>query len=116
VSEITRLLIDRVQRRLRAQHIEIQVEESAVEYLADLGFDPEFGARPLRRAIQREMENELSRLVLSGELAPDDRVVVEAGADGLAFEVQRGAAEISDEVDEGDEREEARPQAAGARA
>jgi ATP-dependent Clp protease ATP-binding subunit ClpC len=116
VSEITRLLIDRVQRRLRAQHIEIQVGESAVEYLADLGFDPEFGARPLRRAIQREMENELSRLVLSGELAPDDRVVVEAGADGLAFEVQRGAAEIADEVDEGEEREEARPPAAGARA
>ena len=116
VSEITRLLIDRVQRRLRAQHIEIQVGESAVEYLADRGFDPEFGARPLRRAIQREMENELSRLVLSGELAPDDRVVVEAGADGLTFEVQRGAAEIADEVDEGDEREEARPPAAGARA
>ena len=59
-------------------------------YLAEIGFDPEFGARPLRRAIQRELENELSRLVLSGELAPDDRVVVEAGDGGLTFEVAQG--------------------------
>ncbi len=108
VAEITRLLIDRVSRRLRAQHIELEIADSAVELLAEIGFDPEYGARPLRRAIQRELENELSRLVLSGELAPDDRVVVEAGDEGLTFEVAKGAAEIADQVDEADERHETR--------
>ncbi len=115
VAEITKLLLDRVGRRLRAQHIELEVADSAVEHLAEIGFDPEFGARPLRRAIQRELENELSRLVLSDELAPDDRVVVEAGDGGLTFEVAKGAAEIADEVDDAAEREEAR-EIAGSRA
>jgi ATP-dependent Clp protease ATP-binding subunit ClpC len=115
VAEITKLLLDRVGRRLRAQHIELEVADSAVEHLAEIGFDPEFGARPLRRAIQRELENELSRLVLSGELAPDDRVVVEAGDGGLTFEVAKGAAEIADEVDDTAERAKAR-EIAGSRA
>ena len=90
LKQITGLLLDRVARRLRAQHIEIEFDEDAVEHLAEIGFDPEFGARPLRRAIQRELENELSRLVLEGALAPDDRVRVGE----LTFEVERIGAEI----------------------
>ena len=57
--QITSLMLDRVARRLRAQHIEVEFSEAAVGHLAEIGFDPEFGARPLRRAIQRELENEL---------------------------------------------------------
>ena len=53
LAEITRLLLDRVRRRLRAQDIEPEFTDAAVEHLAEVGFDPEFGARPLRRAIQR---------------------------------------------------------------
>ena len=75
--EITRLLLDRVSRRVRAQGIEPEFTDEAVAHLAEEGFDPEFGARPLRRAIQRLVENELSRMVLSGELNPGDRVVVD---------------------------------------
>ena len=74
LKQITRLMLDRVARRLRAQHIEVEFTDEAVEHLAEVGFDPEFGARPLRRAIQRELENEVSRLLLSGALQPDDRV------------------------------------------
>jgi ATP-dependent Clp protease ATP-binding subunit ClpC len=100
LAEITKLLLDRVRRRLRAQHIEVEFSDDAVEYLAEVGFDPEFGARPLRRAIQREVENELSRLVLEGSLAPGDRVRVDLLDGELTFEAEKGAAEEAGEVDE----------------
>src|SRR5215216_6002781 len=94
IGEIARLLLDRTTRRLRAQGIEVEFTEGAVDLIAEEGFDPEFGARPLRRTIQRRVDNELASMVLSGSLDPGDRVVV--GADGeagvLTFEVVAGAA------------------------
>ena len=59
--------------------------------LAEEGFDPEFGARPLRRTIQRRVDNELSRMVLGGTLKPGDKVVVDAKEGSIAFEVVEGA-------------------------
>jgi ATP-dependent Clp protease ATP-binding subunit ClpC len=56
----------KVTRRLRAQRVGVEFQDAAVEFLAERGFDPEFGARPLRRTIQRHVENELSRLLLEG--------------------------------------------------
>jgi ATP-dependent Clp protease ATP-binding subunit ClpC len=99
VAQIAGLLLDRVRRRLRAQHIEVEFTEPAIEHLADVGFDPEFGARPLRRAIQREVENELSRMVLGGALAPDDLVRVDARDGRLTFEVEQGGAERAEDVE-----------------
>jgi ATP-dependent Clp protease ATP-binding subunit ClpC len=93
LKQITRLLLDRAARRLRAQHIEVEFSDEAVEHLAEVGFDPEFGARPLRRAIQRELENEVSRLLLSGALQPDDRVRVDYDDVQLTFNIDKGAAE-----------------------
>src|SRR2546421_1732169 len=93
LAEITRLLLDKLARRLRAQRIEVEFTEGAVELLARAGFDPEFGARPLRRTIQRLVENELSRMVLSGTVNEGDRVRVEPADGELRFEVEYGAAE-----------------------
>ena len=93
-------MLDRAARRLRAQHIEVEFSDEAVEHLAEIGFDPEFGARPLRRAIQRELENEVSRLLLSGALQPDDRVRVDYDDVQLTFDVEKGAAEAMEEVEE----------------
>jgi ATP-dependent Clp protease ATP-binding subunit ClpC len=90
--EITQLLIDRLARRLRAQHIEVQFSDEALRVLAREGYDPEFGARPLARTIQRLVENELSRMVLSGEAEPGDKVLVEADGDRLKFDVERSGA------------------------
>jgi ATP-dependent Clp protease ATP-binding subunit ClpC len=95
--EITRLLLDRLVRRMRAQGIEVSFSDEAVELLAHEGFDPEFGARPLRRTIQRLVENELSRMVLSDEVRPDDRVTVDALEGELRFDVETGTAVESDE-------------------
>jgi ATP-dependent Clp protease ATP-binding subunit ClpC len=94
ISEIARLLLERTERRLRAQDIEVEFTDEAVELLAEEGFDPEFGARPLRRTIQRKIDNQLSKMVLDGSLEPGDKVV--AGAEGgeITFEVVEGTAVV----------------------
>jgi ATP-dependent Clp protease ATP-binding subunit ClpC len=90
--DITQLLLDRLIRRLRAQHIELEFTEEAMHLLAREGYDPEFGARPLARTIQRLVENELSRMVLSDEIEPGDKVRVDVDVDDLTFDVEKGAA------------------------
>ena len=90
--DITGLLLDRLSRRLRAQGIQVQFGEEAVRLLAREGYDPEFGARPLRRTIQRLVENELSRMLLDGSVEPGDKVAVDGAGDRLRFEVEEGAA------------------------
>ena len=94
ITQIAGLLLDRTARRLRAQDIEVEFTEEAIELIAEEGFDPEYGARPLRRTIERRVDNELSRMVLSGALEPGDKVRVEADLQEgrLSFEVQQGAA------------------------
>jgi len=87
VEQIARLLLDRVARRLHAQHIQVTFTDDAVAHLAERGFDPEFGARPLRRTIQREVENELSRMLLGGELSEGDTVTVALEKGRLAMTV-----------------------------
>ena len=97
--DITGLLLDRLSRRLRAQGIEVEFTERAVDFLANEGYEPEFGARPLRRTIQRLVENELSRMVLAGSVGPSDRVVVDVADDRLDFQVEHGASEkVNEEV------------------
>jgi ATP-dependent Clp protease ATP-binding subunit ClpC len=98
LAQITQLLLDKLARRLRAQHIEVEFTEDAVQLLAREGFNPEFGARPLRRTIQRLVENELSRLVLSGGVEPGDKVRVDVLEGDLHFDVDRGAAAESGQV------------------
>ena len=87
LTEITRLMLDRVARRLHAQQIEVDFTDAAVQFLAEEGFDPEFGARPLRRTIQRLVENELARMVLSAELESGDSVTIDERDGRLQFEV-----------------------------
>jgi ATP-dependent Clp protease ATP-binding subunit ClpC len=91
ISEITRLLLDHTSGRLETQGVAIEFTEAAVAMIAEEGFDPEFGARPLRRAIQRRIDNALSRMILDGSLKPGDKVAADAGEDGLGFEVIHGA-------------------------
>jgi ATP-dependent Clp protease ATP-binding subunit ClpC len=93
LAQITKLLLDKLARRLHAQHIEVEFTDAAVELLAHEGFDPEFGARPLRRTIQRMVENELSRMVLSGAVNEGDRITVDAVDGQVRFDVEHGAAE-----------------------
>jgi ATP-dependent Clp protease ATP-binding subunit ClpC len=97
IVEIASLLLERTTRRLRAQNIEVEFTEEAVELIAEEGFEPEFGARPLRRTIQRRVDNELANMVLSGSLEPGDRVIVGGEEERLTFEVVEGAAAVAAE-------------------
>jgi ATP-dependent Clp protease ATP-binding subunit ClpC len=114
LAEITKLLVERVARRLHAQRIEVVFTDEAIELIAREGFDPQFGARPLKRTIQRLVENELSRMVLGDRLEPGDKVTVDADGDELKFEVDAGGAQLAEPGAEGDqaEREAAQPAAA----
>ncbi|WP_236827666.1 MULTISPECIES: AAA family ATPase [unclassified Blastococcus] len=87
LERITDLLLEETRRRLRAQGIELDVSPEAVSWLAERGFEPQFGARPLRRAIQREVDNRLSRLLLDGRVRSGQRVHAVVGDGRLDFEV-----------------------------
>jgi ATP-dependent Clp protease ATP-binding subunit ClpC len=78
LARITDLLLDETRRRLAAQDVTVEFTPAAVGWLAERGHEPQFGARPLRRAIQREVDNRLSRLLLGGDLRPGQQVTVDA--------------------------------------
>jgi ATP-dependent Clp protease ATP-binding subunit ClpC len=88
---ITDLMLDETRRRLRAQDVDIEVTDAAVEWLVERGFQPEYGARPLRRTIQRELDNRLSRMVLGGELPAHSRVRVDVADGRLVLRREEGA-------------------------
>jgi ATP-dependent Clp protease ATP-binding subunit ClpC len=87
LRQITDLLLEDTRRRMRAQDIEVEFTPEAVVWLAEKGHEPEFGARPLRRVIQREVDNPMSRLLLDGRLHRGQRVRVTVRDGGLDFEV-----------------------------
>ncbi|MFF8789744.1 ATP-dependent Clp protease ATP-binding subunit [Streptomyces sp. NPDC015125] len=85
LREITGLLLDGTTRRLRAQDISVEFTPGAVDWLTHRGHQPEYGARPLRRTIQREVDNALSRLLLDGALSEGGAVRVEVKDSELVF-------------------------------
>jgi ATP-dependent Clp protease ATP-binding subunit ClpC len=78
IADIVDLELDKVARRLSDYEIQIQTTEEARLLLADLGYDPEMGARPLRRVIQNKVEDHLSDALLSGEFTNGDRILIDA--------------------------------------
>ncbi len=89
IKAIVNILIGRVQRELRGQGMELELTDSAKDLLAKEGFDPNFGARPLRRTIQRLIEDQLSDELLRGNFSAGDTVVVDARDDRVVFERKR---------------------------
>ncbi len=89
IKAIVDILIARVRRELRGQNMDLELTEAAKELLAREGFDPTFGARPLRRTIQRLVEDQLSDELLRGSFRSGDTVVVDAREDRIVFERKR---------------------------
>ena len=85
LHEIIDLMLDEVRRRLAERSIGIEVTEAAKDWLEDEGFDPVYGARPLRRAVERRVENVIAKRILAGEYRDGDTIIVDASADGLTF-------------------------------
>jgi len=88
VASIARLMLAGLNRRLDPRRIVIDLDEAALSWVADRGFDPVYGARPLRRALQREVETPLARLILSGQAPDGSRILVTKGKDGLELKAE----------------------------
>ena len=90
IRKITTLQIDDLRQRLGIQGVELNVSESALEFLGNAGFDPVYGARPLRRVIQQRLENPLARRVLAGDLGTANEVYVDGDQQGLTIVACKG--------------------------
>ena len=85
IRQIVNLQLNNVKRMLHDNGVELEVTDDALNYLADVGFDPEFGARPVKRAIQDYMLNELSRKLLGEEIDRTKPIIVDSFGEGLVF-------------------------------
>jgi len=86
ISGIARIQLRRLEARLEAQEMKLVVSDAALDEIAKVGFDPQYGARPLKRAIQQQIENPLARLVLEGKIGPRDVVPVDFREGAFTFE------------------------------
>jgi len=85
LRKVVDLLAKDLQKRLAERKLGVEITEKAKSWLAKEGYDPVFGARPLRRALEKYVENPLSLKVLSGEFKEGDTIIVDVGDEGLTF-------------------------------
>ena len=86
IAAIARVQLKYLEQRVRSMEMDIEFSDAAVSELAKAGFDPVYGARPLKRAIQQQVENPLSKAILEGKFGPKDTIRVDAKAGGFTFE------------------------------
>jgi ATP-dependent Clp protease ATP-binding subunit ClpB len=98
LAEIVNLYIDRLSRRLNERRLEVGVTPDARAWLADRGYDPIYGARPLRRLMQTQIDDRLARALLAGDIRDGDRVMVTLADDGESLAVARADAPPSDDA------------------
>jgi ATP-dependent Clp protease ATP-binding subunit ClpB len=89
IAAIVEVQLRRLRSRLAKQQLTVNLDAAATRFLAKEGFDPQFGARPLKRAIQEFLLNPLSLKLLEGEFKPGDAIAVTAGGDELKFQLQK---------------------------
>jgi ATP-dependent Clp protease ATP-binding subunit ClpB len=107
LKQIVEIQLERLRARLEERHITLELTDRAREHLAAVGYDPSYGARPLKRAIQKELETPLGRLLLKGEVSDGRTVVVDAdrASGGLKFKIETRAE--AKEEEEGSSRKRA---------
>ena len=88
LEKIVDIQLERVNHLIAERGFRLEIDESARKYLADVGYDPDYGARPLKRAIQRELQDPLAMKFLSGEILPGSTILVTKGVDGLEFKLK----------------------------
>ena len=85
IADVVRLQLDKVRQMLEPQGFTLEVTPHAVDYLAEEGYDPEFGARPVKRAIQRLVLNDLSKQILAEKVSKEKPIIIDSFGDGLVF-------------------------------
>jgi ATP-dependent Clp protease ATP-binding subunit ClpB len=95
LRKIVSIQIRGLQKRLEERKISLELTDKATDYFAERGYDPSYGARPLKRLVQHELETALARKILAGEVRDGCRIVVDAGPRGLTFEVKEPTAKAA---------------------
>ena len=85
VRKIANIQIDRLRQRLSEQGLKLEVDDSALDLIGDAGFDPVYGARPLKRSIQMTLENPLAEKILAGDLLRGDTIAISVESGALVF-------------------------------
>jgi ATP-dependent Clp protease ATP-binding subunit ClpB len=85
LRQITQLQVQRLEQRLSDRKMALKLSESALDFLADVGYDPVYGARPLKRAVQRELETQIAKAILRGEFGEGDTIVANVENERLTF-------------------------------
>jgi ATP-dependent Clp protease ATP-binding subunit ClpB len=85
IRAISQIQIEYLRHRLSDRDMNLTLSEAALDRLGEAGFDPVYGARPLKRAIQQQLENPLAQSILAGKFAPGDTITVDADSNGLVF-------------------------------
>lgn len=89
LRQIVQLQVQRLQQRLSDRHITLSLTEKAIDFLAEVGYDPVYGARPLKRAIQKQLETPIAKAILRGEFFDGDTILVDVGEnERLSFQRQ----------------------------
>lgn len=85
ILDIVNLMFNTVKKMLNNNNVEIDITEEALKKLAELGYDPQFGARPLKRVIQKKVLNELSKMILAGKISPQEEILIDYQKDDFVF-------------------------------
>jgi len=86
IAEIVRLQLHKIEEMLQANDIHLEVTDDAIRFLAAEGYDPQYGARPLKRVLQREVLNKLSKMILADEVDKEKKIVLSSKGNQLIFE------------------------------
>ena len=85
VNEIVKLQLNGLKKMLSSKNINVEFDDKAIEWLSEKGFDPQFGARPIKRVIQRDVLNLLSKEILKGNITPESKIIVTLDGDRIVF-------------------------------
>jgi len=95
IKKIAKIQLESLKERLAKMDLQLEITDAALAEIARIGYDPVFGARPLKRAIQSRIENPLAKELLAGKFMPNDTVIIDSVADELV--ITKKASEAADE-------------------
>ena len=85
IRQIVKLQFNNILNLLKNDEVKLTISDEAVDWIADIGFDPQYGARPIKRILQKWILNELSKQILQGKITRNQHIMIEKGKEGLEF-------------------------------
>jgi ATP-dependent Clp protease ATP-binding subunit ClpB len=98
VRDIVKIQLNQLADKLQEKHIEIEATDYAIDFLTNMGYDPQFGARPVKRVIQKSLLNELSKAILSGEVVVEDKIIIDEFNNKMVFRKQDDSSNPAEDV------------------